>query len=199
MRIKILDDHGLTYAVQGLMLSHGKLDFDQIVAGEIPDSGFDVASRLAGRDGGHNKFLESIVYWVLIDAPRYWWQEFDTYRVGVTKQSESTMHTITRRQLTRADFEDGIYPETLAKLNTDILAYQAYHAMVEPSREARGAAEEIFKRIKVNLPEGFLQTRLVCINAKSLRTVSEQRKTHRLAEWRQLINALKNYNRGEEE
>ena len=54
-----------------------------------------VAVRLAPMDGGHNKFLESIYVWLNVKAPRYWWQEADTFRLS-TKQSESTMHTLNK-------------------------------------------------------------------------------------------------------
>ncbi|MCK9240314.1 hypothetical protein [Desulfocurvus sp.] len=55
-----------------------------------------MAEKLAPLDKGHNKVLESMCVWLDVRMPRYWWQEFDTYRVGVTKQSESTMHILIR-------------------------------------------------------------------------------------------------------
>ncbi len=54
-----------------------------------------LAVKLAPKGLGHNKFLEAMVVWLDVRAPRYWWQEADTYRIS-TKQSESTMHTLVR-------------------------------------------------------------------------------------------------------
>lgn len=48
---------------------------------------------LIKRGDEHSKVLRGIVVWCEINAPRYWWQEMDTYRVGAERlSSESTMH-----------------------------------------------------------------------------------------------------------
>jgi len=161
MRIKVLDERGYESALLGLSLSY-KQD---------PDKMPEVARRLALKEGGHNKFLESIVLWLDITAPRYWWQQFDTYRVGVTKQSESTMHTMTKRPLTQEDFEHPIPPETLTCLNQLI-------------------AEKDWKQVKWLLPEGFLQRRIVCLNYMALQRMIRQRTTHKLEEWRVFIDRV---------
>ena len=146
---------GYDEALLGLSLSHGSSLCRMPAA----------ARKLARMDGGHNKFLESIVVWLDIRAPRYWWQQFDAYRVGVTKQSESTMHTLLRRPISQEDFESPIHPDYLRHL--------------ERLREEKRLYE-----LKCSLPEGYLQRRLVCANYKSLRNIHTQRKSHELAEWR---------------
>lgn len=41
----------------------------------------------------HAKVLRGVVVWCKINAPRYWWQEMDTYKIGAERlSSESTMH-----------------------------------------------------------------------------------------------------------
>jgi len=130
-----------------------------------------VAQKLCDKDGGHNKFLEHIVVWLEIRAPRYIWQEFDTYRVGVSKSSESTMHTILKRPLTQEDFSSPIGFWQLRRLNKLIR-----------NRE--------FLKLKDELPEGFLQRRMVCVNYKSLRNIINQRKTHRLPHWKMMIELI---------
>jgi len=44
----------------------------------------------------------------------------------------------------------------------------------------------------MNLPEGFLQRRLVCTNYKVLRNIVLQRNGHRLKWWGVLIEELRN-------
>lgn len=39
-----------------------------------------------------------------ITAPIYWWKEFDTYKVGTTANSTSTMHRIHSKEFSRDDF-----------------------------------------------------------------------------------------------
>ena len=162
MKIEVLHEAGYAQALIGLSLS-----YKQPVK-KMPQ----VAERLYFKDGGHNKFLESIIVWLDITAARYWWQQFDTYRIGVTKQSESTMHTLLKRPLTQDDFEGEIDPATLARLN----------ALISANKLARAKCE---------LPESFLQRRVVCTNYKTLRRMIKQRHTHRLHEWQVFCEAMR--------
>lgn len=177
LELTILETSTAYPALFGLGLSYGLTDFETTQFGdELTERLMSVANRLAGKDGGHNKFLESINVSLLIRAPRYWWQEFDTYRVGVTKQSESTMHTIAHRLLNYSDFAGGfIHNEVLDHLNELITMYR---------EEINPVFKRLcFNKIKLHLPEGFLQTRCVIINLKALRNMWFQRRNHRLVEW----------------
>jgi hypothetical protein len=50
-------------------------------------------SNLVLNGDEHAKAVRGIIVSAEIDAPRYWWQEMDTYRVGTDRlSSESTMH-----------------------------------------------------------------------------------------------------------
>lgn len=173
MLVSVRKETGYALALEGIGLSFNVYDIDRLGG---------VAEKLAPKDGGHNKFLESMMVWIDIDAPRYWWSEFDTYRVGTTKQSESTMHTITHRLLTQDDFEFVVYGFTLRQLNDAIKDYQ--------TTENKQAKARLFAEIKNNLPEGFLQRRIVCTNYKTLKNIVWQRKHHKLLEWKAFIKAL---------
>ncbi len=161
MRVLVLEEHGHDSALLGLSLSHRQDPAKMPV----------VARRLALLGDGHNKFLESIVVWLDIAAPRYFWQEFDTYRIGVTRQSESTMHTMTQRPLAQADFAHPVPDAHLAHLN-------------------RLIAEGRWEETKWQLPESFLQRRIVSASYLALQRVVRQRASHRLPEWRAFIDAL---------
>ena len=167
MNIKILSEYGYEEALLGLSLSYNQpLD-------KMPN----VVTKLLNRelDGGELKFLEFITVYLDVTAPRYFWQQFDTYRIGieddgsghkinVPKQSESTMHTILKHSLTQLDFEEPIYENTLWALNRDI-------------------ANKDFDNVKNNLPESFLQRRIMVTNYKTLIHIIKQRKNHRLKVW----------------
>lgn len=118
---------------------------------------------------GENKFLESIYIWLDVKAPRYWWQEADTYRVGSSKQSESTMHTLGKRKLTEKDFEPAISNIILNDINEILDDYRDKLISLEI--------------LKAQLPEGFLQRRIWTLNYKCLQNIYNQRKTHRLPQW----------------
>ena len=162
MKIHVLREAGLEEAMLGLSLS-----YDQPID-KMPE----VAHKLMLRGGAHTKFLESIVIWLDITAPRYWWQQFDTYRVGVTKQSGSTMHNILKQGVDQTNFEGGISRETLIRINKLI-------------------ATEKFKQVKRELPEAFLQRRIVCLNYKVINHIIGQRERHRLVEWRIFCTAMR--------
>jgi hypothetical protein len=174
--IKVVNESGYEQAVDGIGLSYGVIDKERLKK---------VAFNLVDKDGGHNKFLESMVVWIEIKATRCWWQEFDTYRIGTTKQSESTIHTITKRPLTPEDFDNDVSCIFADYLNTMIYEYNN----TEDSDHER--KKKLFKKIKVNLPEGYLQKRLVCTNYKTLRNMIWQRRNHRLKEWHTFIDGLK--------
>lgn len=59
----------------------------------VDDNDRKLLSTLVKRGDEHAKVLRGVQVWLEIDAPRYLWQELDTYRIGVEKlSSESTMH-----------------------------------------------------------------------------------------------------------
>lgn len=140
-----------------------------------------VARKLAGLDGGHNKFLESMVLWLDVRAPRYWWQEADTFRLS-TKQSESTMHTLTQ-ELLAIDIHDPASVDAFIAGN------------FEPDSCSRQTLEWIYEaaqgndllQVKRKLPEGFLQKRMWCMSYKTLRNIILQRRSHRLPHWKEFI------------
>lgn len=177
MRVKILSVYGLDESLFGLGLSYGvtsDYEFEDYVQNEeLKARTLRTAYKLSSKDGGHNKFLESIQVWLDIQAPRYLWQEFDTYRAGVTKQSESTIHTIKKKTLSQSNFESPVIPEILDFLNI----------LIE-----NGAS---MREIKNHLPEGFLQRRIVSTNYKAIRNMYFQRRKHKLEEWHVFINEIK--------
>ena len=182
MRYELIECHGYEPAVLGMMLSYGKTSYDNF---EATTEDIDrLAAKLAPMDGGHNKFLEQIQYWILIQAPLFWWKQFDTYRVGVSKSSESTMHKSWKNGLTHEMFETPIFVETLDNINELITEY---------NQDTTSTARKAYLQecIIGNLPDGYLQTRMVNINAKSLRNMYFQRKGHKLSQWRDFCAWIK--------
>ena len=70
----------------------------------IGDNDKDLMTRLIRGGAPHRKFLRQIFASVDITAPLYWWKEFDTYKVGTTANSCSTMHKIQAKEFTFEDF-----------------------------------------------------------------------------------------------
>lgn len=70
----------------------------------IGENDTDLMQRLIKGGQPHRKFLRQIFVSVDITAPLYWWKEFDTYKVGTTANSCSTMHKIQAKEFTFDDF-----------------------------------------------------------------------------------------------
>ena len=124
--------------------------------------------RLVKAGASHRKFMRAILLSVDITAPRYWWIQFDTYKVGVTAISESTMHTIMKKPITFMDFAHLTDSDIIGKL--------------EQYRDAG-----LFDYVIANLPQSYLQKRHVAMNYEAVRNIIAQRRGHKLAEWREFI------------
>ena len=78
----------------------------------IGDNDMNLAQRLIKGGSEHRKFLRQIMVCVDITAPLYWWKEADTYKVGTTANSTSTMHKLKDTPITLECFEIGDYKES---------------------------------------------------------------------------------------
>ena len=156
----------------------------------------------------HRKFLRQIMVTVDITAPLYWWKEFDTYKIGTTANSTSTMHKLTAKPITIDCFEIDDYcdevpvlpasnvgfciegPEGLIEMLEDLRC--RYLELTEKAKAAEDAdqarqftydAKLTWKELVRWLPESWLQTRTVTLNYENLLSICHQRKTHKLNEW----------------
>ena len=59
----------------------------------INEKDLTLLSTLIKRGDEHSKAIRGLIVYAEINAPRYFWQEMDTYRIGAERlSSESTMH-----------------------------------------------------------------------------------------------------------
>ena len=187
MKVNVLEEAGYEWALLGLSKSFKDraIPHEDWWTYERFEKMDKTAKGMAFNDGGHNKFLESINVWIDIEAPRGWWQEFDTYRVGMTKQSDSTMHTIQRRATTEDDYEP--LTDSVMIGNFNMLLALATNNFSNTGR----LSGEALQVIKWNLPEGYLQSRVVCTNYRTLRNIFIQRANHNLSQWQTFINEMR--------
>lgn len=177
MEIQIIGASGFETAMYAMRLSfNSKRNDDSNI---ISDKGVSLhkdditlAKRLLIKGDSHAKATRMIQVWMEIKAPRYWWAEFSTYKIGNTEMSESTVHTILKRELQSSDFEGGMPDEILWYLNDHI-------------------NNKDFMAIKSTLPESFLQTRVVNMNYQTLRHIYFDRRYHTLPEWGFFITKIK--------
>lgn len=156
---------------------HYKLDL-------IGPADMDLCRRLISGGLEHRKYLRQIFVSLDITAPLYWWKEADTYAVGVTKNSTSTMHKLASTPITLECFETDDstdFADIDEKLNPDtIIAYcETLRQKYLETKDKR-----YWKELIRWLPNGWLQTRTVTLNYEVLRNMYHQRKGHKLSEWR---------------
>ena len=152
-----------------------------------------LAQKLIKAGPDHGKFLRQIFVSMDITAPLYWWKEMDTYKVGTVANSTSTMHTLTKEEIT-----------------LDMFSFDNLDLMVSKDRSINGEWELTFEDciedilISCNnlrnkfletkdkrywraliqlLPNAWNQTRTWTANYQVLRNIYNSRKNHKLSEW----------------
>lgn len=153
-----------------------------------------LAKKLIAGGEPHRKFLRMIHCQVNITAPLYWWKEFDTYRVGVSANSTSTMHKLASTPITLECFENDDYEEIewddpegfMENYNTSFVWDTLIDAL-ESLRQTYNKTKDIryWKELIRLLPESWLQTRTIDLNYEVLRNIYKQRFGHKLSEWSQ--------------
>lgn len=146
-----------------------------------------LAQTLIKGGSEHRKFLRQIFVSVDITAPLYWWKQMDTYKIGTTANSTSTMHKLTSKPITLDCFETDDF-------NTELEYYQGNttgmlsELMIEQLEFLRQKYLETkdkkyWKELVRWLPESWLQTRTFTCNYEVIRTIVHQRENHKLNEW----------------
>ena len=192
-------------------------DYEYLEYAFIGANDMDLAMRLCAAGSEHRKFLRQIQVSVDITAPLYLWKELDTYKVGTTANSTSTMHKLASTPITLDCFETDDYePKLIFEEGTDDRGDYPwdYHIAVEDvigegednvywSETLIGFLESL--RLKYNetkdkrywkelirwLPESWLQTRTITMNYENLRSICRQREGHKLTEWHSFIDWAK--------
>ena len=144
----------------------------------IGDNDMNLAQRLIKGGSEHRKFLRQIMVCVDITAPLYWWKEFDTYKVGTTANSTSTMHKLKDTPITLECFEIGDYKESKFIENSLIPYLEDLRIQYQETKD-----KSYWKELVRWLPNGWLQTRTVTLNYENIYSMIGQRNTHKLTEW----------------
>lgn len=175
-------------------------------SGDIADVAFlgpndlSLAQKLIRAGAEHAKFLRQIFVSVDISAPIYWWKEMDTYKLGTTANSTSTMHKLTSKPITLDSFETDDYDRHLIIYNDDTDEY-FNHWHLERYVERTIESLEDLRQMYLNtndikywkelirwLPESYIQTRTWTANYAVLRNIYFQRNNHKLTEWIQFCD-----------
>lgn len=142
----------------------------------------------------HAKYKRMINVYLDIDAPLYWWKEFDTYKIGTVANSCSTMHKIHSKEFIFEDFSC----EHLIDPDIDV----EYAKSLEETINKLNKARELYLETKDKkywwimiqlLPSSYNQHRTVMLNYETLTNIYKQRNNHKLDEWRMFCGFVKEF------
>lgn len=211
IRIENVDVFGWESAIRGMrnpMNSWDKSDSQFRICStsgrtsctEIGNNDLKLMQSLVKAGTDHSKFMRMINVSCDITAPRYWWTEYDTYKVGTVRNSCSTMHKIADKEFEQNDFSRE-HLTTLDYQHYDILDTEEVERI-----EFQTASTEILRLIiqclnnyrKLYLatknkkywwqmiqilPQSYNQRATVQLNYAVLRKMYHARKNHKLDEW----------------
>lgn len=172
---QVFNFEGAIRGMRNPLDSWAKSDSDWSI-NKIGDADLNLCQRLIAAGTEHCKFLRQIFVTVDITAPRFWWSEFDTYKVGTAANSCSTMHKI------------GAYKFTIDMFDCDDADVQYINSLLPVLNMLREQynstkSNQDLITLKRMLPESFLQKRTVTMNYAVLRAMIHQRQHHRLHHW----------------
>ena len=161
---------------------------DPLLLIDVGDNDFNLMERLIKGGTEHRKFLRMITVTVDITAPLYFWKEFDTYKVGTVANSCSTMHKIHAKEITLDDFSyEHLDAFSVAHLETFILYLNSMRDLFLETKN-----KHYWWQMIQLLPSSYNQKRTVQLNYEVLLSQYNQRKGHKLDEWREYCEWVEN-------
>ena len=129
------------------------------------------------KGSGEDTFLNGIIAQFDLTLSEKAWPEAQRYNWLSFVSSQSTMHCIMKLDL-EEQCNEYVYECTKRQLKHDIEKYNEC-----PS-------EELFLQIIYNIPSGFRLTARMTTNYRQLKTIYDQRRKHRLPEWREFCEFI---------
>lgn len=134
----------------------------------------------------HRKYMRQIFVSMDITAPLYWWKEFDTYKVGTTANSCSTMHKIAAKEFTDDDF-------SLEHLEGDanFCAGVVIETLNDYRKKYLNTKDKRYWWCLIQLlTSSYNQKRTVTMDYENAASMIRQRTGHKLDEWNDFVKVL---------
>ena len=185
--------YGFEEAVKGAKYSYA-IDTNAVTS-EVTKTTLSLANSKAG--SGHDQFMTGIIVQFELTFSNKAWVEAERYKFLDFISSQSTMHRITKFDLDQAylPYVDNRIVEIMKE---KVKAYNELQAqMTSFKNEGKDVSEimntlnEMYLEILYSNPAGFRLTAKMTTNYRALKTIYNQRKDHRLPEWRAFCEWVK--------
>lgn len=183
-RIKVYNITNAIYSARNPLNSWRKSDSD-LERDIVGPNDLDLMRRLYKAGPEHRKYLRQIFVSMDITAPLYFWKEADQYKVGTTTNSCSTMHKIAAKEFEVDDFSY----EHLFSLGTLRMVIEDLNYNRNKYLETKN--KDYWWQLIQLLPSSYNQKRTVTLNYENVISMIKQRTGHKLDEWNNFIEILK--------
>ena len=179
---------GWQHAIRGMRNPLNSWKMSDSADGIIGEKDMDLMIRLSNAGTDHRKYMRMITVYLDINAPLYWWKEYDTYKVGTVANSCSTMHNIQAKEFVIDDFShEHLNSESINKiLMPTIEMLNQYRLKFIETKD-----KDYWWQMIQLLPSSFNQKRTVLLNYEVLANIYKSRKGHKLDEWRTFCEWIK--------
>ena len=165
-------------------------DSDNSKRFEIGNDDLSLMKKLYKGGSEHRKYLRQIFVSMDITCNQTWWAEFDTYKVGVTRDSCSKMHRIHVKEFTPDDFSTEGIDEVGGRTK------EVFDIVLEELERLRNLFNETqekkyWRAIIDLLPMGYNLRATVTMNYENAINMIRQRTGHKMIEWNQFVDVLK--------
>ena len=188
--VKVFNFEGAFRGLRNPMNSWARSDsYTKLVDGReefhLGEADRKLAQRLIRAGTDHSKFLRQIFVSMDINAPIYWWKEYDTYKIATVANSCSTMHKITSTPIDANSF-------CLSAEDVDTWPDDLSPHFAEPTIELcewlrqrfnETGNKNYWRALIQLLPQGWMQKRTWTGNYQNLRNMYFSRQHHKLKEW----------------
>lgn len=157
----------------------------------IGPNDLDLMLRLNNGGAPHAKYRRMLPVHVTVNAPLYWWKEFETYRIGVASNpsdiefnSCSTMHKIHAKEFVLEDFSvERLMPHPSMEAFTAVInALNCARELYLECESPEFKKDWWYNMIQL-LPSSYNQKRTIYLNYQVLYEIYEWRRNHKLDEW----------------
>ena len=190
IKIENIDVYGWEAAIRGAR--NPKNSWSKMDSGynngdfNIGENDYDLLKTLTLAGPEHRKWNRMVTVTMDITAPLYWWKEFDTYKVATVANSCSTMHKIQAKEFTLDDFStehlDDIALETMKMVIKELNYNRTLFNSVKDKK--------YWWHMIQLLPSSYNQRRTVHLNYETLAQMYNQRKHHKLDEWKEFCETI---------